>query len=699
MSRLAQAWRRPGGYRAVEAVTVAAVLALLAAGTVGLAAAIVGQARPAVVWPIAGVAWLGLLAAWRPDRCARPDLATTVPLAAVLVGVLVIGASTATNAAHNGQYVRADRDNGIYTAAAFWIAHDGDVLVDGRQGPLRDLPGVRADSIGQAPHRGDDRTLEIHGAHLVPALLAQGDWVAGTPGVQLAPAAIGAVALAAFFLLALWFLRPWTAVAVVAALAFDFVFVYGVRSVLTEPTSLAATAAGLWAIVAAGRSDRSRAARWAVAGAVSALALAVRVDGGVTIAGLPVAVAVLALLRGGRLRRAAVDTAAYVAGALPVVVLAFVDLEARSPGYARKLADRVGLVRLALLAGLVGAVAVLVVGRQVRRGRLAPAVRRWEQHRDRVAAVAGAATLVLFALLWFVRPLLGRVQKGLSSSGWLAMENLQRREGFEPNGRLSFDELSLDRIAWYIGPLALVLGIVGVAILIRRLFAKGDGEAGLLLALVLPATLLYVWKPSIFPDQPWMMRRYLPVVLPGLLFFAGLTIDAVGTAVEGRLGGAARRWAPAGIAAVAAGVLVGPPLQVTVPLWSARWQAGGYHGIEQVCDRVGDDATVLFAPGGATALTVMTPVRSICEVPVLRFDTGSEPPATVAEGDAAVRSTGRRLWVIGPDEDAVRELVPGATEVRPQVVYDTTRVQPTLYLPPNALTPHRMEIWIAEVTP
>jgi len=26
-------------------------------------------------------------------------------------------------------------------------------------------------------------------------------------------------------------------------------------------------------------------------------------------------------------------------------------------------------------------------------------------------------------------------------------------------------------------------------------------------------------------------------------------------------------------------------------------------------------------------------------------------------------------------------------------------VQPTLYLPPNALTPHRMEIWIAEVTP
>src|SRR5699024_2762138 len=115
----------------------------------------------------------------------------------------------------------------------------------------------------------------------------------GFRGIQVMPALLGVLALTVFFLFALWWLPPWWAVTAVAALAANFVFVYGVRSTLSEPLSLAFGFAGLWMLLAASRSDRWSRGRFALGGAVLALTLAVRVDAGAVVALTIAAVALL----------------------------------------------------------------------------------------------------------------------------------------------------------------------------------------------------------------------------------------------------------------------------------------------------------------------------------------------------------------------------------------------------------------------
>ena len=44
--------------------------------------------------------------------------------------------------------------------------------------------------------------------------------------------------------------------------------------------------------------------------------------------------------------------------------------------------------------------------------------------------------------------------------------------------------------------------------------------------------LIYLWRPSITPDHIWVMRRFVPLVLPAFLAMAGLAVawlvDAAG---------------------------------------------------------------------------------------------------------------------------------------------------------------------------
>lgn len=692
--------RRPGGYRLLEAGVMIAVLGAAAFGGVGLLLATIGAARPATVWPIAAVLWILLVAAWRPDRPSRPDLAGSVPIAALLVGTALIGVSGLTNVVHNGQYVRSDRDNGIYTSAAFWIAEHGDVLVDGRRGPHRQLDGITADSVGQARHDGDDVRLEIHGTHLFPSMLAQAKWAMGFDGVRIMPSLLGVLALAVFFLFALWWLPPWLAVAAVAALAGNFVFVYGVRSILTEPLSLAFGFAGLWMLLAASRSERCSAPRFALAGAVSALTLAVRVDAGAAFVLLLPAVVLLIVLRRGVPRgRRARDLLGFGIGAAPVLALAAFDLWGRSRGYATDLGSQIRLIRIGFVAAVGVAALIVVIADRSDRPMIAGARERFLEHRIVAARAVMSLLVAVFIGLWALRPLLGRVHRGGSDARLRGMANLQRREGFGGDGSRTFDEVSLERLGWYVGILAIALAIIGACILIERLMARGDGEAGLLLIGVLPMTLLYVWNPSIFPDQPWMMRRYLPVVIPGLLILAGIAFESLLSAARRRIPTEIAPFAPLGAGVVALAVFVLPPLRITAPLADVRWQAGGFHGIRMICDEVGDDAVVLFTTDEAMWRPFMTPIRSICDVPVLR-SRGEDPTrAELAEIARVTRADDRRLWLLTASEEDLRALDPTVDDVRHVTVYDTTRLQSTLNLPPTELVPHRAEVFFAEVDP
>ena len=66
----------------------------------------------------------------------------------------------------------------------------------------------------------------------------------------------------------------------------------------------------------------------------------------------------------------------------------------------------------------------------------------------------------------------------------------------------------------YWGFVGLVGVVVGLGLLAERA-RRGNHAAVAVVVIVIPIALLYVARPSIAPDQPWAMRRFLPVVIPG----------------------------------------------------------------------------------------------------------------------------------------------------------------------------------------
>ena len=55
---------------------------------------------------------------------------------------------------------------------------------------------------------------------------------------------------------------------------------------------------------------------------------------------------------------------------------------------------------------------------------------------------------------------------------------------------------------------------------------RGDNAAAAVFLVVVPVAVLYIARPSIQPDQPWAMRRYLPVVIPGVAIAVVVAFDA-----------------------------------------------------------------------------------------------------------------------------------------------------------------------------
>ena len=103
--------------------------------------------------------------------------------------------------------------------------------------------------------------------------------------------------------------------------------------------------------------------------------------------------------------------------------------------------------------------------------------------------------------------------------------SLQKLEQLAIDATRRYYEDSLIWHSWYLGPLALAAGIVGVALLTREVLRGRRGPIGLVVVAFLPVTAVYLGSPSIFPDQIWVMRRFLPFVIPGFILFAFVVVD------------------------------------------------------------------------------------------------------------------------------------------------------------------------------
>jgi hypothetical protein len=228
-----------------------------------------------------------------------------------------------------------------------------------------------------------------------------------------------------------------------------------------------------------------------------------------------------------------------------------------------------------LAAGLVAA------GAAVAAGRLGPRlVQRLETHGERLrtGAIAGVAALSLYA--YFLRPWLSAWAGGdgnnkadaLVSPGWLLALDFRRLA--------AHDAGAFHRLGWFVTPVGLALGVVGLVLALR------EWRPRYLFPVVLALTFsgFYFYKIRVYADYFFSLRRFVPVILPFLLAFAGLAL--VRLATRGRGGKV--------LAGALTLFLVVSFLGATIPVARHVDWKGAVRFVNDVSRRFGPDDVVIF---------------------------------------------------------------------------------------------------------
>ena len=420
--------------------------------------------------------------------------------------VVVAAASFAFSGWHPGQHVLVDRDPGSYGATARSIARGGSLRVDAAVGPFADAAELVLDSA--AVYEDDDGVLEFQFNHLPSAAMAMGYELGGQRVLFRFPALVGALALLPLYAFGRRLLgRPGLALAVPVAFATSLPFLSVTRDTYSEPFTLLLLFAGIVAVQAT-LADRT--IPWAIlAGGLVGGTMMTRIDG---LAYLPPLAVVAAVLW---VRQARWPTVALAGSAAVPAIIGTLDGRYLSGTYYGDLAAQRHQLQFVLLAVSVVCVGAVLLRRPL--GRLTRAVVRPVS-----ATVAGILVTLAMLAGWLVRPAISTANGPPNS----LIAGLQSAQGLTVDPTRNYAEQSLAWMAWYLGPVTILLAAIGAGLIVRRVLLTRDSAALVLVLFLAFGGVLYIWKPSISPDQIWAMRRYVPLVLPGLLLLAAATLGA-----------------------------------------------------------------------------------------------------------------------------------------------------------------------------
>ncbi len=660
MSGAAREPSLPGERRAAAILLRGGVLAAGVVLAVVLAAAAllpVGLWRPVVALPLVlvGSAVAVRVAGAVPlTGVSGRDVPAWTAWASALVAV-GHGVWAATT---HAEHVVLRRDAGSYALYAHWISTHHGLPVD-----------ARLDAFGGAAALADPSfTLAspafyevVHGTGAAasavvvpqflpggPALWSLGYWAAGWTGLLVVPAIVSAAGVLAVAGLTARLAGARAAPLAALATALCAPVLHAARSPYSEPVALllvAASASLLVDATRAGDDDRRLARRLGLAAGLGfGLAGFVRVDAVREVVLLLPVAAILAV-------RGHVAARPLVVGALTGVgaAAAWGVLFARP--YLASVAG--SLLPLAVGGAVLGAACIAVV-RAARHG-WSPRVPGW-------APRATAVLVVTVGLLLAARPVWLVVRQSPNDPGARVVAGLQRGQGLTVDGGRTYAENTVTWVAWWTGPVVLVLALATMAVLAERAMRSltpGSAEqrqcpgpgvpAWLGPAFVgLASTFLTLYRPGITPDHPWADRRLVPVVLPTVVIAA---VAAVAWAV-----GLARRRLPAtllvAVAAVGVAAVTVPALLATAPFAGQRTERGEPAAVAALCRALGPKDVVLAVDArGANEWPQV--VRGPCGRPSAVISTRTEPLATSVPRIAArVVAAGYRPVLLAAGDDA-----------------------------------------------
>lgn len=479
-------------------IAVDAALGLFAWSLVLGVLAVAGAFHPA--WHgIAGWIVTALVARsglWKASRSDRPILRVDAPF--VVAGLLVLAW---LYAGFPTESIIGDRDEGLYTLMAMQLRRTGSLAltipID-----VRAFPQLFADVLrgvdAYVPGLGaiDGRSV-LRFPAVLPAWIAQLTAVVGSFGLFRFNALLGLLAIPLFHAVARRLVRPAFALVATAAFAFEPAQVWIARVNLGELLGQVLALAGLWLILARTASMRTSGC------ALLGLLCYVRIEClllAPALAAAALAAQVLAPPDDGRPREAA-RTVRWMLAAQGIAMAAlWLSQPTYFADHARFMAPP---VLLALLLVLIQAVAARA------RWRLSPPVR------TSVAATLAVVIALAFCYGAVLRPMLEPF-------------SLVDAPDSPLHGLRDYREQLVPAVAAYVGWPVLALALAGVGVTMLRL---GRGLLRMPLLVVTSVTLTFALAlltvPTVTPEYPWAMRRFVPLAIPGVFLLAAVGAQAL----------------------------------------------------------------------------------------------------------------------------------------------------------------------------
>jgi hypothetical protein len=612
--------------------------------------------------------------AWRAARSAASSY-EDVPRWSVLTVLGLAGAFLITNGLLHAEKVILRRDAAAYSLIGHWLAHHGEKLVPTG---LASFGGAdpTLDPASQAfyPH-GPGGALVPQFMSGLPSTLAAVEWGSSWRATLWVPPMLGALALLAFAGLVWRLVGPRWAPLGALLLGLAEPFWYAARAPLSEPMAAVLLLAAFCLIVDAVRSNSGIAA--AFGGFLFGICTAVRID---TLREMVLLIPVAGWLavRDSPLWRL------LTLGCLVGLGFGVIDAAFLTKPYVLALRDSLRpLLWFAVAMTLATAGTVWLARRQL----LAPPRRLTALVPWGIVAVAVAFT---------IRPAVQTVHGNPANSlGAFDVASRQHAQGLPVDGTRTYDEWSMHWLAWWLGWLTLAVAVFAATVLVRRILdpaRRGDDAVRdwvAPLVVVLGTTVLTLWRPGISPDHPWADRRFVPVVLPGLLLLACYGAKVIHRYLRGALADGSRLPALA-LACVVLGI-VGPIAWASAPLLPKRVEAGSIGAIDRVCADLGPRAAVLLVDGRSRAEWPAA-LRGECGVAVARVLDVDR--ANVDRVMSRTRAAGNRPVLMAAESPDV--LLKLGFPARLAVDL-TTREDQTLYMRrPHDTQPLHITVWLSD---
>ncbi|HET7821463.1 MAG TPA: hypothetical protein VFL10_08040, partial [Ornithinibacter sp.] len=644
----------------------------------------------------------------------RMPVAASVALVAVVVGFTVWAGAT------HSEQVLPRRDAASNLQAAVSLATTGSrvVAVDpgsvGGPGVL-DLPGVTLASPAFFAV-GSSASPAVQPQFVVgPAVVyAFGWWAGGAAVAMVLPALAMGLALLALGLLVARVAGAWAGVATAAVTGILFPVVHTARATYSEPLAMLTLTAGLLAVtlaVAAGRDAAGPGAAGFVGDASSQGMVVGRAPlRSLVLSDASARAGLLAGLLVGGTGLVRVDALREVVLLLPVVAIgaafggrwprpvllglavsllvAAVAAVGLSWQYLASIAG--SLVPLLALGVVIGGGSWLALVLWRRGWRLPSVVVHWLPD-------AAAALVVVAGLYLASRPLWQTVRQDPNDPGSRYVAGMQVRQGLPVDGGRTYAEQTVAWLSWYVGPVAMAVALVVLALLVRRavLAAESRRVDAWLPALLVASgsTLLTLARPGITPDHPWADRRLL-IALP---LVVALVVVAVAWAVQ-RSRAAGRAWMGVVAAGLVGALVVVPAVVATWPHRGGGVERGSLAAVDAVCAALDPETDVALAVDSRAANEWPQVVRGMCGVPMLSTTSGlRSDPAALGSTVAAVReqlaARGLRLVLLSADSpDPIARL-----GVDPVLAADTTvrEDEHVLEQRPSHTDPLPIRVWLA----